>query len=205
MSSKKDIKLMLDRLNKASNSAIKTSAPISSASPSSTPIPTSQMSRNVGNVSDGKQVIIGQGIKMSGGIDSCETLTVEGTFEATLKDAKILDISAEGSFKGDAICDEAFVYGNFEGNITVRENLFVYNGARVKGKIIYNNLITERGADVIGSLKKISKKDLEEIAPEITKAKKTTKKSLGKSKTKSSTKSKTFSKKANKKSTSKKK
>lgn len=166
MSSKKDIKLMLDRLNKASNSAIKASGSMSPSTPMAAQ-PTPKGRHSGSSSSDGKQVIIGQGIKMSGGIDTCETLTVEGTFEATLKDAKILDISPEGSFKGDAVCDEAFVYGNFEGNLTVRENLFVYNGAKVKGKITYNNIITERGAVVLGTLKKISKKVLEELSEEV--------------------------------------
>ena len=56
---------------------------------------------------DGKQLIVGKNIKLSGAIDVCESLVVEGTLEANLNGAKYLDIVYGGSFTGTAEVEEA--------------------------------------------------------------------------------------------------
>jgi hypothetical protein len=45
-----------------------------------------------------RRLVIGQGITMSGEIESCDLLIVEGTVEASLKGASILEISEAGMF-----------------------------------------------------------------------------------------------------------
>jgi hypothetical protein len=44
-------------------------------------------------VAKGRRLVIGQGITMSGEIESCDTLVVEGTVEAALKGASILEVA----------------------------------------------------------------------------------------------------------------
>ena len=64
---------------------------------------------------DGKQLIVGKNIKLSGAIDVCESLVVEGTLEANLSGAKYLDIVYGGSFTGNAEVEEAHISGLFDG------------------------------------------------------------------------------------------
>ena len=104
---------------------------------------------------DGKQLIVGKNIKLSGAIDVCESLVVEGTLEANLNGAKYLDIVYGGSFTGNAEVEEAHISGVFDGSITVSNVLYVYETGEVKGKINYANLVVEKGGMLKGTLKHI--------------------------------------------------
>ncbi|MDR1008761.1 MAG: polymer-forming cytoskeletal protein [Rickettsiales bacterium] len=104
---------------------------------------------------DGKQLIVGKNIKLSGAIDVCESLVVEGTLEANLTGSKYLDIVYEGSFSGNAEVEEAHISGLFDGNLTVTGVLYVYSTGEVKGKINYASLVVERGGILRGTLKNI--------------------------------------------------
>lgn len=104
---------------------------------------------------DGKQLIVGKNIKLSGAIDVCESLVVEGTLEANLSGAKYLDIVYGGSFTGNAEVEEAHISGLFDGELTVTGILYVYETGMVKGKINYANLIVEKGGVLKGTLKNI--------------------------------------------------
>lgn len=104
---------------------------------------------------DGKQLIVGKNIKLSGAIDVCESLVVEGTLEANLSGAKFLDIVYGGSFSGNAEVEEAHISGLFDGELTVSGVLYVYETGVIKGKINYANLIVEKGGVLKGTLKNI--------------------------------------------------
>ena len=104
---------------------------------------------------DGKQLIVGKNIKLSGAIDVCDSLVVEGTLQANLSGAKYLDIVYGGSFSGNAEVEEAHVSGLFDGDLTVTGVLYVYETGVVKGKINYANLIVEKGGVLKGTLKNI--------------------------------------------------
>jgi len=65
----------------------------------------------------GRQLSIGQGITMSGEIEACDHLVVEGTVEAALKGASLLEITESGSFFGTVEIEEATIAGRFEGDI----------------------------------------------------------------------------------------
>lgn len=104
---------------------------------------------------NGRKLVIGQGITMSGEIESCEHLIVEGTIEATLKGASILDVYESGAFLGTVEIDEANIAGRFEGDITVKGRLTIESTGQVIGSISYKELSMEAGAVIDGSVSPI--------------------------------------------------
>ncbi len=109
--------------------------------------PGSQMA----NASD-RRLTIGAGITMSGEIESCDYLLVEGTVEAALKGASILDIAETGIFYGTVEIEDATIAGRFEGDITAKGRLVLREGATVTGTIAYKELEIEAGAVIDGKL-----------------------------------------------------
>ncbi len=104
----------------------------------------------------GRKLIIGEGITMSGEIEHCDHLIVEGTVQATLKDAKLLDISEAGVFYGTVDIEEATIAGRFEGDINVAGRLTVKSSGVIIGSIRYKELAIEAGASIEGTLSPIS-------------------------------------------------
>ena len=101
---------------------------------------------------DGRQLIVGKDIKLSGDIDVCESLVVEGELTAKLSGSKYLDIISGGRFKGEATVEEAHISGEFSGDLKITGTLFVYDGALVEGKIEYASIVVERGGLLKGQL-----------------------------------------------------
>ncbi|MBP7721502.1 MAG: polymer-forming cytoskeletal protein [Alphaproteobacteria bacterium] len=102
-----------------------------------------------------RRLIIGRGITMSGEIESCDHLIVEGTVEATLKGASVLDIAESGVFYGTVEIDEATIAGRFEGDIQVKGRLTIRTGGAITGSIAYKELEVEAGATIDGRLSPI--------------------------------------------------
>ncbi len=95
---------------------------------------------------------IGRGINMSGEIEACDQLLVEGTVEAALKGAKILDIAESGTFYGTVEIEEALIAGRFEGDITVNGRLTIKETGVITGSIAYRELEVEAGAVLDGRM-----------------------------------------------------
>ena len=89
---------------------------------------------------------------MSGEIESCDYLLVEGTVEAALKGASVLDIAETGVFYGTVEIEDATIAGRFEGDITAHGRLTLREGATVTGTIAYKELEIESGAIIDGKL-----------------------------------------------------
>lgn len=99
-----------------------------------------------------RTLTIGRGINMSGEIDACDHLFVEGTVEAALKGAKVLEIAESGTFYGTVEIEEATIAGRFEGDLTVNGRLTVKASGVVTGSIAYRELEVESGAVIDGRL-----------------------------------------------------
>lgn len=99
-----------------------------------------------------RRLIIGQGITMSGEIESCDLLIVEGTVEAALKGASMLEISESGMFYGTVEINEATIAGKFEGDLTVNGRLTVRSTGSITGAIAYKELAVESGATIDGKI-----------------------------------------------------
>ena len=76
-----------------------------------------------GRRKDGKMLVVGREIVLSGKIKSCDRLVVEGQVEATMKDCREIEIAETGTFKGKVEFDRADISGIFEGDLTAREYL----------------------------------------------------------------------------------
>ena len=62
------------------------------------------------------KLIIGEGLFVKGQIDSCKSLFVQGSLETSVE-CKVMKVSDNGELKGNAIVNEADIYGLFDGEI----------------------------------------------------------------------------------------
>ena len=114
---------------------------------------TSYSARNLDDGHDSDRTLtIGSGITMSGEIESCDNLVVEGTVEAALRGAKMLDIYETGTFYGTVEIEEATVAGRFEGELVVNGRLTIRKTGSIAGSISYRELEVESGAVLDGKL-----------------------------------------------------
>ena len=104
---------------------------------------------------EGKRLIIGKQIRMKGEISGCERLIVEGHVDAKLSEVKVIEVNANGNFKGDAEVDTAVVAGTFEGNLKVRGHLEIASSGVVKGNVSYKTIAVASGGRVLGSIETI--------------------------------------------------
>lgn len=109
-----------------------------------------------GGGSEGRKLVVGRDISLSGEISACETLIVDGQVEANLTDCEALKISAPGLFKGAAVVDQADIGGRFEGELTVRGRLVLRATGRITGQLRYNDMEVERGGKIGGTLEELA-------------------------------------------------
>ncbi len=117
--------------------------------------------------SEGKCLVVGRSIALSGRIESCEKLVVEGTVETEMDGCRELEIARTGVFKGNADVENADISGAVEGTLTARGVLTVRASGRIRGKIHYGQLEVERGGTVTGDVRPLSDDDSRETAPEL--------------------------------------
>ncbi len=104
---------------------------------------------------DGKRLVIGKQIRMSGEISGCERLVVEGKVEANLSEVKSIEITANGSIKGNAEVDSAVIAGTYEGNLKVNGHLEIAPSGIVKGGVSYKTIAVANGGRIQGSIETI--------------------------------------------------
>lgn len=101
---------------------------------------------------DGKKLIVGRDIELSGNISACDKLVVEGKVEANIKDCREMEIAGSGMFKGEAEISVAEISGVFEGALTAKEILLVRSTGRVRGTVRFGKLEIERGGEIVGDV-----------------------------------------------------
>jgi cytoskeletal protein CcmA (bactofilin family) len=99
-----------------------------------------------------RRLSVGREITLSGEINSCDKLFIEGSVEANLTNCRDVDIAETGLFKGSASIEEAEVRGRFEGNLTVRKRLLIKSTGRVSGTIRYGQIEIECGGQISGDV-----------------------------------------------------
>tara|TARA_B100001750_G_C15481264_1_gene585573 strand:+ start:435 stop:1073 length:639 start_codon:yes stop_codon:yes gene_type:complete len=148
--------------NKESNTMSDTQTPETSSQPKPNPspfgrpsIPGQSMAYGTAATrthTEGRTLTIGQGITLSGEIENCDQLLVEGTVEATLNGAKLLDIAESGVFYGSVDIEEAVIAGRFEGDLTVDGRVTIEATGIVIGTMTYRELTVEAGATIEGKI-----------------------------------------------------
>ena len=81
--------------------------------------------RRPGSPGEGRRLIVGREICLSGEITECDTLVVEGRVEANLNDSHRIEITESGYFKGKVDIAIAEIRGRFEGQLIARERLII--------------------------------------------------------------------------------
>ena len=116
-----------------------------------------RMERPVGGGDgDGNRLVVGRDIRLSGEITACDKLVVEGHIEVHLKDARVIEVSQTGYFKGNADVEEADISGNFEGELIARDRLVVRSGGRISGTIRYGRIVIESGGEISGDMQALN-------------------------------------------------
>lgn len=104
-----------------------------------------------------RKLIVGREIALSGEINACDYLVIEGNVNATVRDGHKMEITDAGHFKGTADVVDAEISGKFEGNLAVSGRLRILSSGRVEGKIEYAELEIEAGGQIIGEIAVIAK------------------------------------------------
>lgn len=105
---------------------------------------------------DSKRLTVGRDICLSGEITCCDKLVVEGRVEATLSDARAIEVATTGFFKGRAIVNEADISGRYEGELIAHDRLVVRAGGFISGSIRYGRIIIESGGRISGDMQALS-------------------------------------------------
>ena len=111
---------------------------------------------------DDNQLTVGRNISLSGEINACEKLIVEGHVEATLNDAYAIEVTPSGYFKGTAEVTDAIISGKFDGTLTVKDLLTIYKGGHIEGSVRYGRIIIESGGEITGDMAALD--EIESIA-----------------------------------------
>jgi cytoskeletal protein CcmA (bactofilin family) len=101
---------------------------------------------------EGRKLIVGREIVLSGQITSCERLVVEGRVEASLSESRFIEIAESGVFKGMAEIEHAEIAGTFEGTLTVRQKLWIRSTGKVTGTVRYGRIEIEEGGQIAGDV-----------------------------------------------------
>ena len=105
---------------------------------------------------EGRKMVVGQEICLSGEIKSCDSLVVEGRVEADLTDCTALEVMSSGVVKGNATVEHCEISGIFEGDLTAHRSVLVRKGGRVFGNVSYAELEVERGGKITGRISEIA-------------------------------------------------
>jgi len=107
------------------------------------------------SASEGKRLLVGRDIFLTGEITACNKLVIEGRVEASLAESQSIEITATGHFKGTAEADTAEVSGRFEGKLLVRKRLTIRASGRVTGEIRYGEIEIECGGVICGDIQTV--------------------------------------------------
>jgi cytoskeletal protein CcmA (bactofilin family) len=143
-----------------SASASSTSQPLHPALPSGAAAPAKAPATTPHGESEiapsASRLIVGPDVKLKGAeILDCDTLVVEGRVEAVM-DSRVIRITEKGAFCGKVGIDVAEIFGEFDGDLTAREQLIIHATGRVSGKIRYGKLLVEEGGTLSGDVQSLA-------------------------------------------------
>jgi len=134
-------------------------APRAPASPSAPIASTGQQPGTEG------RLVVGKGVMLSGQVSDAVSVAVEGTFAGATIQAGELVVGASGQITGQAHVTSAEIFGHFEGDLTVEEDLNVHQTGRVSGTIRYGEFQAAKGARLEGDIRTIGSEPPAEEAP----------------------------------------
>jgi len=103
-------------------------------------------------VNEGRSLVVGREICLSGEIKSCERLIIEGKVELSLAESRVLEVTEHGIYQGDAVVENCTIAGLFKGNLSARGRVTLKSTGRIIGTLRYGELEIERGGKASGTL-----------------------------------------------------
>jgi cytoskeletal protein CcmA (bactofilin family) len=137
---------------KAPNLGSNAASPASQKRPVDIPSVPSRLDRHRPGEGDGKSLVVGRDIRLSGEITACERLIVEGHVEVSLAGARLIEVAPSGVFKGRAEVMDADISGHVDGELIVSNKLTVRSGGKISGSVHYGSIIIEAGGEVSGDM-----------------------------------------------------
>jgi cytoskeletal protein CcmA (bactofilin family) len=104
------------------------------------------------SVNEGRSLVVGREICLSGEIKSCERLVIEGKVELSLAESRVLEVTEHGIYQGDAVVENCTIAGLFKGNLSARGRVTLKSTGRIIGTLRYGELEIERGGKASGTL-----------------------------------------------------
>jgi cytoskeletal protein CcmA (bactofilin family) len=98
-----------------------------------------------------RMLIVGRDIVITGEIQSCDCLVVEGTVKANVT-CNELRIAEGGLFQGEASVANADVVGRFEGELQISERLLLRSSGTIAARLRYRQIEIERGGRISGDI-----------------------------------------------------
>ena len=104
------------------------------------------------NQEKNRELIVGKGIELSGKIDACRHLIVEGCVNAEISDGEMLEIHEDGIFRGTVLIESAEINGYYEGMLRVRGLLLVKEKGQIYGDVECGVLEVKQGGEIVGKI-----------------------------------------------------
>jgi cytoskeletal protein CcmA (bactofilin family) len=101
-----------------------------------------------------RTLTVGRGLVLSGTIQACDVLIVEGTITADIAGCRELRVAAGGLFTGSASVESADIAGRFEGKLEVNGRLSIRDGGRVNATVRYREIEVQCGGQIGGSIER---------------------------------------------------
>jgi cytoskeletal protein CcmA (bactofilin family) len=117
-----------------------------------TEIPNFASARAVEPDVDGKKLVIGKHIKVTGEISGCDKLHVDGRVDAVMSDIVTLNVAMGGVVSGSATVEHAIIAGSFDGTLIVRGDLEIAATGTVHGTISYQGVTVATGGKLSGTV-----------------------------------------------------
>jgi len=102
---------------------------------------------------------LGKGCKLDGEFNFDGVGRIDGNFTGKINSKDKLIIGDTGFIKGDIDVSEIIIYGSVEGNIKVK-NATIHSTGKVIGDFKVDNLITESGAIIEGTISMVKKEKI---------------------------------------------
>ncbi len=93
---------------------------------------------------------IGSGTKISGNIETTESIRIDGEIEGNISSKGRVVIGPNGKIKGEVVCSNSEISGILEGKIKVSELLSLKASSKLFGEIFTKKLSIEPGAIFTG-------------------------------------------------------
>ena len=109
----------------------------------------------VGNINSVSR--ISEGTLFKGDIESKSDIRIDGTFEGKITTTGRVVVGEGALVKGEVFCENADIFGNFDGSLQVRDTLSLMGACTVKGDLEIAKLSVELGAAFDGTCKMLRK------------------------------------------------